>query len=102
MENEVIDLSLIDSAKNNQIYDTTYHIIEKLKLTEQTSHIINSLVLLSITVIALLAIDWLTRRFLLAISTKFILKTKTQVDDFLVNNKVLEKYDKLLEFIMST
>lgn len=101
MENEVIDLSLIDAKKNNQIYDSAYHIIEKLGLSEQATHIVNSLSLLIITVIVLLGIDWLTRKFLLAIFTNLILKTKTQVDDYLVKNKVLEKLAHLVPVIIA-
>lgn len=101
MKNEIIDLSLIDSAKNNQIYDTSYQFIERLNLPEQTTHVINSLALLTITVIVLLAIDWLTRKFLLAVFTQFILKTTTQVDDFLVKNKVLQKLAHLAPIIIA-
>lgn len=91
MENETINLSLIDSTKNNQIYDTAYSYVEKLGLTQQATHITNSLLLLFTTVIILLVIDWLTRKVLLAVFTNIIIQTKTQVDDYLIQNKVLEK-----------
>lgn len=101
MNNEVIDLSLIDSTRNNQIYDTSYHVIQKLGLSEQVNHVTNSLTLLLITAIVLLAIDWLTRKFLLAVFTKFILSTKTSIDDFLINNRVLEKLAHLAPIIIA-
>lgn len=101
MENEIIDLSLIDTKKNNQIYDTAYQLIEKLGLSEQASHIVNSLSLLLVTVIVLFGIDWLTRKFLLTIFTKLILNTKTQIDDFLIQNKVLGKLAHLVPVIIA-
>ncbi len=101
MEKEIIDLSLIDSTKNNQIYDTFYQVIEKLGFTEQTSHILNSLTLLLVTIIVLITIDWLARKFLLAIFTQFILKTETRIDDFLIKNKVLQKFAHLAPIVIA-
>lgn len=101
MENEVIDLSLIDAKQNNQIYDTAYAVVEKLGLSEQASHIVNSLTLLLITAIVLLGIDWLTRKFLLAVFTNLILKTQTQIDDFLVKNKVLQRLAHLVPVLIA-
>lgn len=101
MENEVIDLSLLDSKKNNQIYNTSYDWIEKLGFSEQTNHVINSLTLLSITVIVLFIIDWIARKILLAVFTQFILKTKTLVDDFLIQNKVLQKLAHLSPVVIA-
>lgn len=101
MRNETIDLALIDSTKNSQIYDTTYKLVQELGLTEQVTHIINSLGLLTFTVILLFAIDWLTRKVLVAVFTNLIVKSKTQIDDFLIKNKVLEKFAHLVPVIIA-
>jgi len=101
MKNEVIDLSLIDTTKNTQIYDRSFDIIQRLGLSEQITHILNSVILLSITIAILFIIDFLARKILLAIFTKLIIKTKTKIDDYLLQNKVLNKIAHLAPILIA-
>jgi len=101
MKNDVIDLSLTDTTQNSQIYDRSFDIIQRLGLSEQLTHILNSVTLLAITIGILLIIDFLTRKILLAIFTNLIIKTKTQVDDYLLQNKVLNKIAHLVPVLIA-
>lgn len=101
MENEVLDLSLIDSAKSDQIYDRSYALIETIGLSEQATHITNSLALLLITILILFSIDFLTRKILLAVFSNFIAKTETKIDDYLIKNKVLDRAAHLVPVLIA-
>lgn len=101
MQNDIIDLTIIDSAKSDQLYDYSYEFIQKLGLSEQSTHVINALSLLIVSLIILFCIDFLTRKLLIVVFSNFITKTKTKIDDFLLQNKVLDKLAHVVPILIA-
>lgn len=101
MQNDILDLTLIDSAKSDQLYDYSYKIIKQLGFSEQSTHVLNALSLLIISLIILFCIDFLTRKLLIVVFSNFITKTKTKIDDFLLQNKVLDKLAHVVPILIA-
>lgn len=101
MQNDILDLTLIDSAKSDQLYDYSYKIIKQLGFSEQSTHVLNALSLLIISLIILFCIDFLTRKLLVVVFSNFITKTKTKIDDFLLQNKVLDKLAHVVPILIA-
>lgn len=91
----------IDSVRNNQIYDWSLSQIETVGIPEQYAHILNVVILLVLTVIAIVVIDYILRGILKSLFIKLIQKSKTTYDDFLVKNKILDHISHIIPLIIA-
>lgn len=91
----------IDSVRNNQIYDWSLSQIETVGIPEQYAHILNVVILLVLTVIAIVVIDYILRGILKSLFIKLIQKSKTTYDDFLVKNKILDHISHIIPLVIA-
>lgn len=70
-----------------KIFNTTYDILKSLKFSESTTIYLNLLINIIVLIIVALLLDFIFKKILIYILTKFAEKTKSTFDDFLVSNK---------------
>ncbi|WP_400262485.1 mechanosensitive ion channel family protein [Sphingobacterium sp. SG20118] len=83
-------LEKINKQSQSKIYDWSYQKFLQAGFNSEWSHTINSLFLLLIVIIILLTIDFITRKVVLTLVTRFITKSKNVIDDHLIKNKTLK------------
>lgn len=93
----------LDSLTNtgNFIYDRSYQLIASLGLSEQYVGPLNLLVMLTLLVIVLLIVDYLTRKILVTTLTVAAKRTKTKFDDYLIQNKTLARLGHVVPLIVA-
>lgn len=69
------------------IFNTTYDILKSLKFSESTAIYLNLLINIMVLIIVAFLLDFIFKKILIYILTKFAEKTKSTFDDFLVSNK---------------
>ncbi|WP_343536621.1 mechanosensitive ion channel family protein [Sphingobacterium thalpophilum] len=74
----------------SQIYNWTFQWIKGLGLDNQTSHFLNSIVLLLAVILFLVIVDYFSKRTLLLLTIKAIRKSTNRFDDLLIRNKTLK------------
>ncbi|AIM36070.1 mechanosensitive ion channel protein MscS [Sphingobacterium sp. ML3W] len=83
-------LEKINKQSQSKIYDWSYQKFLQAGFNSEWSHTINSLFLLLIVIIILLTIDFITRKVVLTLVTRFITRSKNVIDDHLIKNKTLK------------
>lgn len=93
----------LDSLTNtgNFIYDRSYQLIASLGVSEQYVSPLNLLVMLTLLVIVLLIVDYLTRKILVTTLTVAAKRTKTKFDDYLIQNKTLARLGHVVPLIVA-
>lgn len=83
-------MEIFDQSLKSDLYNWSLQLVSMLGLSTYYTYLVNS-VLLSIGLfIVLYTVDFLLRKVLLLLVTDFISKSKTQLDDLLIKNKVLQ------------
>ena len=101
MKQNLVNITVLDTVKSSGVYNYSHNYIKSFGFSEQGSHILNSALLLIGVIIILLLIDWLTRKIVLSIFEKIILKTTTKLDDYLLKNKVLDNLAHLIPIVVA-
>lgn len=91
----------ITAQQTSALYDWTFNLIQNIGLTDRFSHIVASAGLLVVAFLVLFGIDFIIRAIFNSILTKIIKKTKTNWDDFLLRNKVLDHLSRLILIIVA-
>ncbi|QQD11798.1 mechanosensitive ion channel family protein [Sphingobacterium sp. UDSM-2020] len=83
-------LEEINKQSQSKFYDWSYHKLLQAGFNSEWAHTINSIVLLFLVILILLIIDFLARKVILSVVTRFIIKSKNSIDDYLIKNKTLK------------
>lgn len=98
---EKTDLTKITAQQTGAIYDWTFNLIQTIGLADKPTHIITSASLLIVAFLILFVIDFIMKTIFNSILTKVIKKSKTNWDDFLLKNKVLDHLSRLILIIIA-
>ncbi|WP_257667107.1 mechanosensitive ion channel family protein [Parapedobacter tibetensis] len=85
----------------NFIYEWTYRKLIGWGIPEVQANILNLFILLAMLLLLLAVIDFITRKVLVKILTSAAGKSTTRFDDYLVNNKTLVYFARLIPIIVS-
>src|SRR5690606_37229674 len=91
----------IASQQTSALYNWTFNVIKNVGLSDQVAHITTSASLLIIAFVVLYMINIIIGAVFNSLLTKIIKKTKTNWDDFLLSNKVLNKLSQLILVIIA-
>lgn len=83
-------LEKMNKQSQSKIYDWSYQKLLQAGFNSEWAHTINSLALLLVVILILLTIDFVARKVILSIVTRFITKSKNSIDDYLIKNKTLK------------
>ncbi|MBF0597887.1 mechanosensitive ion channel family protein [Faecalibacter rhinopitheci] len=83
-------MEILDENLKSDIYNWSLDLIIQLGLSEYYSYLINSALLTFALITILYAVDFMVRKVLLLLLINIIHKSKTQLDDLLIHNKVLQ------------
>jgi len=95
------DIINIASQQTSALYNWTFNVIKNVGLSDQVAHITTSASLLIIAFVVLYMINIIIGAVFNSLLTKIIKKTKTNWDDFLLSNKVLNKLSQLILVIIA-
>ena len=95
------DIINIASQQTSALYNWTFNVIKNVGLSDQVAHITTSASLLIIAFAVLYMINIIIGAVFNSLLTKIIKKTKTNWDDFLLSNKVLNKLSQLILVIIA-
>ncbi|WP_313580765.1 mechanosensitive ion channel family protein [Chishuiella sp.] len=94
-------MEILDKNLQSELYRSTFNLISKTGLSNYFTTIITSVVLTVALLLILYVIDFLLRKVLLLIVTKFIQKSETKLDDLLIENKVLRYLIHLVPLVIA-
>lgn len=94
-------MEILDKSLQSDVYNWFFNHIMMMGLSSYYTYMITS-VILSISLIAVLyVVDFVLRKVLLLVLTDFIRKSKTQLDDLLIKNKVLQYLSHLVPIVIA-
>ncbi|WP_313383376.1 mechanosensitive ion channel domain-containing protein [Chishuiella sp.] len=94
-------MEILDKNLQSELYRSTFNLISKTGISNYFTTIITSAVLTVALLLILYVIDFLLRKVLLLIVTKFIQKSETKLDDLLIENKVLRYLIHLVPLVIA-
>ncbi|MHC5201154.1 mechanosensitive ion channel family protein [Myroides sp. LJL119] len=83
-------IELVDPANFNGIYYWFYENLSFLGLPKYEGHVVATIILLFAFTLCMLLLDYVLKNLIIGIVKGFAIKSKTQFDDILVKNKVLD------------
>lgn len=89
--NDIINLSDL-----NIIYKWFFDSLHFLQLNEQETHIVTTGVLLLAFSLCMVVLDYILKNIVIVIARKYAATSKTQLDDIIINNKVLHNITHLI------
>ncbi|NGM64929.1 mechanosensitive ion channel [Sphingobacterium sp. SGR-19] len=98
---EKTDFINMAAQQTSALYDWTFDFIQNAGLSDKLAHIVTSASLLVIAFGILYIVNFIISAIFNSVLTKVIKKTKTSWDDFLLNNKVLNKLSLLILVIIA-
>lgn len=91
----------ITSQQTSAIYKSTFNVIERIGISDKLVHLLTSTILLIFAFIILFIADYLIRYILKALLIKIIKKTKSNWDDFMLSNKILDHFSHLILILIA-
>lgn len=85
----------------SEVYNWSLKYILNLGLSEYNSYLLNSFILSVLLCLVLYAVDFVLRKVLLLLVINFINKSKTQLDDLLINNNVLQYITHVIPILIA-
>lgn len=79
----------LESLSSSSLYDYTFDKLAAWHVSDQIAHIVNAGIWLVILAILLFVINFITNRLIIDLLVKFVKRTKSNFDDFLIHNKTL-------------
>lgn len=98
---EKTDVVNITAQQTGALYDWTFNLIQMVGLSDKITHVITSAGLLIVAFLILFVIDVIMKTIFNSILTKVIKKSKTNWDDFLLQNKVLNHLSRIILVIVA-
>ncbi len=98
---EKTDIINIAAQQTSALYDWTFNVIQNAGVSDKLAHIVTSASLLVVAFGILYIVNFIISAIFNSVLTKIIKKTKTNWDDFLLKNKVLNKLSLLILVIIA-
>lgn len=98
MEKDIINITTTETSR---LYAWTLTEIQTVGLSGQAVHWATTAILLLVSLIILIVVDFLIRKILKALFIKLIKRSTTLWDDFLLNNKVLDYGSHLVPLLLA-
>ena len=95
-------MTILDKSLQSELYSWTFNMIKLIGLSNYATTILTSIILSITLIISLYAIDYLLRKVLLLLLSKFIAKSKTKIDDLFIQNKVLKYLTHIVPIIIAS
>ncbi|QTV06879.1 mechanosensitive ion channel family protein [Faecalibacter bovis] len=83
-------MEIFDQSLQSDLYNWSLQIVSAIGLSDYNTHLVNFILLSIGLFVVLYVVDFLLRRVLLLLVIDFINKSKSQLDDLLIKNKVLQ------------
>lgn len=83
-------MEIFDKTLQSDLYNWALQLVSMFGLSTYYTYLLNSFLLTLALFVVLYGIDFLLRKVLLLLLTDFIAKSKSQLDDLLIKNKVLQ------------
>ncbi|MCP1997138.1 mechanosensitive ion channel family protein [Flavobacterium sp. HSC-61S13] len=96
-----LPIEIIDSEAINSIYEGTFNLFNSLGFDNYYTHMITAVALLVAVSLVLYITDYVIRNILLKLVKTYILKSKTNIDDILVHNKVFDYFTHIIPLILA-
>lgn len=94
-------LEIIDPSSLSYFYNWTYTRLAVLGFSDYYTHVSTTILLLIASGLALFLIDFILRKVLLTSIKTVIQKSKTKIDDILIENKVLDYFTHINPLIIA-
>jgi len=95
-------MTILDKGLQSELYSWTFNMIKEIGLSNYTATIITSVILSFTLIVSLYTIDYLLRKVLLLLVSKFIAKSKTKIDDLFIQNKVLQYLTHIVPIVIAS
>ncbi|MBW3519917.1 mechanosensitive ion channel family protein [Flavobacterium sp. NKUCC04_CG] len=96
-----LPIEIIDPDAINSIYEKMFNFFNALGLDNYYTHMITAIALLIAVSLVLYITDYVIRNILLKLVKTYILKSKTNIDDILVHNKVFDYFTHIIPLILA-
>ncbi|WP_430614826.1 mechanosensitive ion channel family protein [Flavobacterium sp. JP2137] len=100
-QNTTTPLEIIDAETISFIYQWTFDQFHSWGLSNYYTHFFTAIILLVVVSALLYVVDYIIRNVLLRLVKTFILKSKTNLDDILVHNKVFDYFTHIIPLIIA-
>lgn len=94
-------MDILDKSLKSDIYNWSLDLILNLGLPEYYSYLLNSVLLTCLLFIVLYMVDFVLRKVILLLVINYISKSKTQLDDLLIHNKVLQYLTHIVPIVIA-
>lgn len=94
-------MEIFDKSLQSDIYNWSLDLVSMIGLSEKYSYYLNSALLTLSLIVVLYGVDFILRKVLLLLLTDFIRKSKTNIDDLLIHNKVLQYITHVVPLIIA-
>ncbi|HEY4538545.1 MAG TPA: mechanosensitive ion channel domain-containing protein [Faecalibacter sp.] len=94
-------MEILDKSLQSDVYNTFLDFVLTLGLSTYYTYMVTSVLLSLVLLLVLYAVDYVLRKVLLLVVTDFISRSKTQLDDLLIKNKVLQFISHLVPIIVA-
>ena len=92
---------LVDPSNFNGLYNWFFNSLSFLSLGEYEMHVVTTIALLLSFTLCMLIIDYILKNILIVLVKTFALKSRTTLDDLLVNNKVFHNFAHFVPVILA-
>lgn len=92
---------IIDTSHLNTIYKWLYTFIESFHLSDKPTHIITTIILLILFTAVMLIVDYILKNIFIVLLRNHSKRTKSQLDDILIDNKVLDNITHLIPITLA-
>lgn len=92
---------LVSTTSPGKIYQWTFQFLDTIGLTEQLTHGLTAIILLLAVALLLITVHRLFTKLLRKTFIRLIRRTKTNWDDYLIHNKVIHSFTRLLLVILA-
>ncbi|MDN3705610.1 mechanosensitive ion channel [Myroides ceti] len=94
-------MEIITKNVQSSFYSWSLDLLIDNGVSVQVAHVINSLLLITIVALLLYGVDYLLRRVFMILMIRYIRKSPTRFDDFLIHNKVLKYFCHLIPILIA-
>ena len=94
-------MEIFDKSIQSDVYNWSLEFVQQLGFPIYTTYILNSALLTILCCVVLYGVDFILRKVLLLLLTDFIKKSKTQLDDLLIHNKVLQYFTHVVPLLIA-
>ena len=94
-------MDIFDQNLQSNLYKWSLELVTQLGFTSYTTYILNSALLTLVFCLLLYGVDYILRKVFLLILTDLIKKSKSQLDDLLIHNKVLQYITHVIPILIA-